>query len=349
MKHKAPRVVLSVPRLLAYLLVTGILIGGARYAASTPPHTSSIQTQNASNRKSVAATPSTPPTSTTAQTTLPTSIPAVPPPKPTTLAVVPHSATPAPVVRPDPNASVNGLTPVDAIPPPVTTDTTGTDGNTSTQGSTPATTTSYLSTNWAGYLATTGHYTSVSGSWNVPNATGVAGRTSADTAWIGIGGVTSDDLIQVGTIDSVSTSGKQTSFAFYELLPQSAHTITSLPVSPDDSMQASIAETSADHWNVTITDNTTGNSFTTALAYTSSYSSVEWIEEDPSNVFGHLVAFDVFAPVTFTGGGATDNGNSMTILSGNAQPVTLVSAAQQPLAVPSALGSDGQSFTVTRH
>src|SRR5580658_4257781 len=54
------------------------------------------------------------------------------------------------------------------------------------------------SRNWAGYDATNGSYTSVSGTWTIPNATG-SGHTSADAEWVGIGGIANQDLIQSGT------------------------------------------------------------------------------------------------------------------------------------------------------
>jgi hypothetical protein len=62
------------------------------------------------------------------------------------------------------------------------------------------------SNNWAGYVATGGTFTSVSGSWIVPqvNATG----TSSDATWVGIGGTTSRDLIQTGTRAVVNSNGQ---------------------------------------------------------------------------------------------------------------------------------------------
>src|ERR1041385_7576167 len=47
--------------------------------------------------------------------------------------------------------------------------------------------------NWAGYVASGGTYTGVSGSWVVPSVSDPTGE-SADATWVGIGGVGSDDL-----------------------------------------------------------------------------------------------------------------------------------------------------------
>ena len=197
--------------------------------------------------------------------------------------------------------------------------------------------------------APTASYTAIAGSWTVPTATGVTGKTSADAAWIGIGGVSTGDLIQVGTDDTVSASGQETSSAFYELLPQAATNIATLAVTPGDSMTASITELTAGQWRVMITDTTTGGSYTTTLSYISSNSSAEWIEEDPSTTFDRLVPLDGFASVAFTGGTTTNNGASVTIANADAQPITLVSSTtHEPIATPSALGGAGQDFTVTQ-
>jgi hypothetical protein len=73
------------------------------------------------------------------------------------------------------------------------------------------------SLNWAGYTATEGSYTSVSGSWVVPEVKNASvGR--ADAAWVGIGGVESHDLIQAGTQAVVTRRGVQYQ-AWYEMLP----------------------------------------------------------------------------------------------------------------------------------
>ena len=60
--------------------------------------------------------------------------------------------------------------------------------------------------NWSGYAAMGGSYTAVSGTWTVPqfNAGGTPG---IDAAWVGIGGVRGNDLIQAGTQETVSGRG----------------------------------------------------------------------------------------------------------------------------------------------
>src|SRR5438309_1000367 len=60
--------------------------------------------------------------------------------------------------------------------------------------------------NWSGYAATGGTYTSVSGTWTVPQFNADS-QPGVDAAWVGIGGVRSRDLIQAGTQQSVTGSG----------------------------------------------------------------------------------------------------------------------------------------------
>jgi hypothetical protein len=174
--------------------------------------------------------------------------------------------------------------------------------------------------------------------------TGNGSDTTGDAAWIGIGGVSSNDLVQTGTSNMVDASGDVSTFVFYELLPDAALEVTSFPVSAGDSMSASISQTSSSNWRISITDNTTGQNYTTAVRYTSTYSSAEWIEEDPSYLDGSLVPFDSFSHVIFTNGKTTMNGSQSTVASSNAAPITLVDSHSQPLVTPSVLINSGTDF-----
>jgi hypothetical protein len=218
---------------------------------------------------------------------------------------------------------------------------------------------SNTSYNWAGYQATGGTFTAISGTWTIPSVS-AATSTEADVMWIGIGGVSSRDLIQVGTQAIVNpgannpggVSATPTYEAWYEVLPQATQQVA-LTVSPGDSISASITQTASSsgntpaQWSVSIRDNTTGQSYQTSLSYNSSLSSAEWIEEMPSDG-SRFVPLDNFGSVSFSNGVATENGSSVTISSANAQMITMVNRAGQTLASSSSLGSDGESFTVTR-
>jgi hypothetical protein len=195
-------------------------------------------------------------------------------------------------------------------------------------------------------MATTGSYTGISGSWTATNATGNGRTTSADSTWIGIGGVTSADLIQVGTQNIITSSGQISTAAFYELLPDSSETITGVTVSPGDSISASLSEVSTGQWIINIADNTDGESYTITVSYNSSLSSAEWIEEDPSYSFRQQIPFDSFQEASFTDGSAIVGGVTDSIVASNAQQVTMLNRIGQIIAAPSAIGTDGASFTV---
>lgn len=208
--------------------------------------------------------------------------------------------------------------------------------------------TSYTASNWAGYLEVGSTYTAVSGSWVVPNPAGDGKQTTADAAWIGIGGVNTTDLIQVGTEDTVSADGQLSIAVFYELLPNSPHYPATITVSAGDSISASITEVSNSTWVINIEDNTNGQSYSNTVSYSSTNSSAEWIEEDPSYASGGLVPFDNFGTVPFSAASVTINGVAESLAASNASSVTMVDSSNHPIAIPSAIGSSGASFSVTR-
>lgn len=208
---------------------------------------------------------------------------------------------------------------------------------------------SNTSLNWSGYVANQGTFTSVSGTWNVPSVGSASNVTAADATWVGIGGVSGHDLIQAGTQALVNTSseGGVVYQAWYELLPSDMQTI-SLPVHAGDSVSVTLTQTSSGVWQIAFINHTTGGTYSTTVNYNSSLSSAEWIEEMPTANIG-FIPLDNFGSIAFTGGSAVENGNAVTIAGAGAQPITMVSQQSgQTLSSPSALGSDGASFTVTR-
>lgn len=196
-------------------------------------------------------------------------------------------------------------------------------------------------------MAATGVFTGITASWIMPNVSGNGQTLSADGTWIGIGGVTEGDLIQTGTQDIVSSNGQVSTAAFYEMLPNAAVTISNIAISPGDSVSASIKEVSFGTWTITIADNTDNDSYTTTVLYDSSNSSAEWIEEDPSYGNGNQVPLDDFGSVTFSDATTTLNGTDYTLVGVNPSSITMTTSLGQALAVPSAIGASGNSFSVT--
>ena len=199
------------------------------------------------------------------------------------------------------------------------------------------------SSNWSGYVANGGTYTSVTGTWNVPQVG--ATTAGADATWVGIGGVTGTDLIQAGTMASVSGGGVSYE-AWIEMLPESSRTI-SLSVSAGDSVTVTITEQKSGQWLITMVNNTTKDSYENTVSYNSSRSSAEWIQEAPSTGRG-IVPLDDFGTVSITGGSAVRDGRTMNLSALGATPVAMINRAGQTIAQPSTLGADGRSFAVTR-
>jgi hypothetical protein len=155
----------------------------------------------------------------------------------------------------------------------------------------------YTAQNWSGYAVeanpkSSGTVSGVSGTWIVPTA-----APSADPAanssepqcavWVGIDGFGNNTVEQIGT-NSYLYGGKPHYYAWYEMYPASMMEIFSyqVAISPGDSITASVQYGLPSYPNeylLTLTDNTTGKSFSTPQSSTTaSRSSAEWIAEAPS-------------------------------------------------------------------
>jgi peptidase A4-like protein len=202
-----------------------------------------------------------------------------------------------------------------------------------------------LSRNWAGYAATGGSFTEVSGTWKVPDVS-TQRAPAADATWVGIGGISSRDLIQAGT-DATAQSDQVNYTAWIEMLPQASQPVP-LRVSVGDTVSVSIAQQADETWQIRIRNTTTGQSYEKTVTYQSSRSSAEWIEESPAVGRRALLPLDNFGTVRFTGATTVEAGQQRTIAQASGRAITMSNRAGQPLAQPSALGSDGASFSVSR-
>ena len=201
-----------------------------------------------------------------------------------------------------------------------------------------------VSSNWSGYAATGGRYTSVTATWTVPQPSGsVAG---ADATWIGIGGVNTRDLIQAGTQSMASGGGSVRYEAWIEMLPDTSQSVA-LTVRPGDSITATITEQASDSWLIMIKNNTTSRTYTNAVSYQSSRSSAEWIEEAPSSGRS-VVPLNDFGVVTFSNASAVKNGTTVSIADAGGTSIAMINGSRQTIAQPSKLTADGSGFSVTR-
>jgi hypothetical protein len=143
--------------------------------------------------------------------------------------------------------------------------------------------------NWSGYYVDSpnaGAFTAVSGCWDVPSVSPSAVVPAYSSAWVGIDGTQNKDLIQTGTEQDWSSSTGQAPFAadyfaWWEILPATATQIP-MSITPGDAMCASISEIGeSGQWTISLTDETSGRTFSTVQGYAGPANSAEWIVEAP--------------------------------------------------------------------
>lgn len=204
------------------------------------------------------------------------------------------------------------------------------------------------SQNWAGYIdqPVGGAYTSVAGNWKVPGASGSASSSVAQ--WIGLGGVATQNLLQVGTLESVS-DGQVSAQVFWEKLPSAAHKVMTVPVG--STVHAKIAKASGSTWDIQVTAVTPSGTplqrtipVPVAPAYAQGIgSSAEWITEDPSNQNNRLYPLADAGTITYTG--ATVDGTALDAAGNQLSAMAMVNRAGHVLIAPTAIGGNGHSFS----
>jgi hypothetical protein len=153
-------------------------------------------------------------------------------------------------------------------------------------------------------------------------------------------------------------------YAWYEFYPNPMVEITSVPIAPGDIISASVTySSSSNEFTVTITDETSGLSFSTSATVASAQrSSAEWIAEAPSSSRGVLpladfgtayygsdytaVANTCFATVGSNTGSIYSFGSSVQTITMAYETISRGHTTIVPKATPSALTLDGTSFSV---
>ncbi|MCL4436228.1 MAG: G1 family endopeptidase [Thaumarchaeota archaeon] len=214
-----------------------------------------------------------------------------------------------------------------------------------------------VSSNWSGYAVETnlaspqmGSVSDVKGSWTVPAVDCSATPSAYSSFWVGIDGYASSTVEQTGT-DSDCSSGVPKYYAWYEMYPKFPVNLK-MTISPGDLMTGEVQFIGKGSFRITITDTTTGATFTTTQKSTRAQrSSAEWVAEAPSSSGGVLPLAN-FGTVNFQNAQVTINGITGTINNGTWQndAITMTTQSGTVKAQPSALSTDGSSFSVTwRH
>jgi hypothetical protein len=198
--------------------------------------------------------------------------------------------------------------------------------------------TNSTSTNWSGYSAINGHYTSVSATWTQPTAS-CTSQTTYSSFWVGLDGDGSNTVEQTGT-DADCSGGSPQYYAWYEMYPKFPVNL-SLTVRPGNSMSASVTTSGNGRFVLTIRNNSTGQSFsTTQTLKRASLASAEAIAEAPSGS-GGVLPLTNFGTASFS----AVTVNNQAIGNFNPDRIDMVTSGGVTKASTSAL-SGGNSFSV---
>jgi peptidase A4-like protein len=222
------------------------------------------------------------------------------------------------------------------------------------------------SSNWAGYAIHRAgvKYTQATGTWIQPTATCSRGHATYSSMWVGIGGYSLDAraLEQIGTEADCTAGGRAVTSAWYELVPDTSHTV-GLTIDPGDRVRATVSVRGTEV-TLSLADLTRHRSFTKRLrATTLDNASAEWILEAPSACTG-AVSCRILPLADFGSAGISSasaistTGHRGTIADHRwtATKISLAATGRQFIsdpgaslvtANPSALSANGSAFTVT--
>jgi hypothetical protein len=192
------------------------------------------------------------------------------------------------------------------------------------------------SSNWSGYAATGGGFSSVTSTWTQPTAS-CTSTTTYSSFWVGLDGDGSGTVEQTGTSADCS-GGHPSYYAWYEMYPKYPVNL-SIAIRAGDSITGTVTVTGNGRYTLHIHDNTTGGDFSTTQKGHGSNYSAEAIAEAPSSRSGVLPLTN-FGTVNFAGTLV----NGVGIGSFNPDRIDMVSGSTLK-AQTSAL-SGGTSFSV---
>ncbi|MEM3852592.1 MAG: G1 family glutamic endopeptidase [Methanomassiliicoccales archaeon] len=217
------------------------------------------------------------------------------------------------------------------------------------------------SLNWAGYVVTgsDGSVANVSVSFIIPNTDTSGGSYAA--FWVGIDGFSGSTVEQTGILAEPSGFGHKTTTVYevwYEFYP-AAPVYASFTAEAGDYVYANVTYNGGNSFTTYISVMTPSGSVigtfgTTQVVSGAADNSAEWIVEAPASG-GKILPLANFGTIYF---GFDNTGIKMTnyaTVNGNYGPmggfslteVVMVSQTGQPKAAPSAVSSDGTSFSVS--
>jgi hypothetical protein len=195
-----------------------------------------------------------------------------------------------------------------------------------------------------------GAYTVVSGSWVEPTATCTSRSSSYSSFWVGLDGYNSNSVEQLGT-DSDCSRRTPVYYGWYEMYPNPSVQLSTsqYPVSPGNTLTASVTYNGNGTYTLKMSSSR-GWNFSTTQSGSFDNSSAEWIAEAPSSCGFTCTVLPLANFGTMNFSASTANGNSIGSYGSSVwQEITMVTSGGTVKAQPSALGSDGASFSDTWH
>jgi len=214
---------------------------------------------------------------------------------------------------------------------------------------------------WAGYAVTGTDFTYVQGSWIVSAVDCTKTPNSDSSEWVGIDGWTSNTVEQTGT-DADCIGKTPYYYVWYEFFPLNTVVINDVSIAPGDKFSASVTYNGNNEYTVSITNDTTNQTFTKEIEFKGAdgsgvppRNSAEWIMEMDGNElsdFGVDSFGELYTGVSDGTDEATDSSVSGVINDfGSAVQESITTKngtkGSKVTAQPSNLASDGASFTVT--
>jgi hypothetical protein len=189
--------------------------------------------------------------------------------------------------------------------------------------------------NWGGYVSF-GSFTTATASWTEPSVTC---RSSNDlfAPWVGIDGDGSSTVEQTG-VETDCSSGSPVYSAWYEMYP-AAPVYYNVSVGAGDHITATVTRTATNTYRLDLSDTTKGWTKTTTKSLTSKHASAEAIIESPTDSYPTISGGITFTGVKFNG----------TNLASTSPSALNADDRGTNTWIPGAIGSDGQSFTISRH
>lgn len=210
------------------------------------------------------------------------------------------------------------------------------------------------SLNWSGYVAESsipnpanGFINAVMGSWTVPALTpDPSGENTYVSIWVGIDGYSNTTVEQIGTAQEI-VDGEQQNYAWFETYPQPTQVL--FTVNNGDAITASVAYVGSNTFTLSISDITTGQSYSENHNANALRRSAEWIVEAPS--LSGILPLANFGTVEFDNAQFTDNNGSTYAIDGRGpgtyDAITMINP-HGGAAMPSGLtdNAGASSFTV---